>query len=370
MADDLADVPRRLRRFYRNGQLPPSPNAPASKKNTPSFSRPSREEEGMGKEELGPPWLRPRDNNSTSPRAPSGNDSYRARRKAEMENPLRNNPTESKRIEPGEKGLFSRSRENFSPEKKPVDHVLGLPPKNTLGNRLPSASQAAIQTPKDEVAAALEEIKKLNSPHEEGDPSVHEMARHVAELNENEKSPALQGGMHSPHFTPRGSIPNPVNTETLHDARNLPAQSIPSSNSPSNAGANLSPRERMEQRRLAHQSGNPMGVAPNPSVPSAPGRNSSAPANAPPTPANTPSASHFRRRLGKLEGNESESIPVGKNPPNNNPAEPDEMNDLFGDEKNNTAKKKKKGNDSKDEPVDENEELDDESDMELFEDEK
>ena len=103
----------------------------------------------------------------------------------------------------------------------------------------------------------------------------------------------------------------------------------------------------MELRR--QQRGQPVAIT-----------STSAPTAASAVPVSQESRSHIRRRAGQVS--ESQEGEDNLSNADVSPATPDEFKDLFGDS--NTASKKKSKK-----PVNEEEELDSEEDMELFEDE-
>jgi hypothetical protein len=220
---------------------------------------------------------------------------------------------------------------------------------------------------KDEIQQALEEIKKLHEQTTHGD-SIDQMAEHIAEQNQKKSNPTAQPL--SFHFTPAGAAPNPVDAEKL----NTESQAKSSSNSTKSANPSmnipaqkLSPRERMEQRRM--QRGQPpvnaSSANPTPAVS----------ANAPPAPG-----SHIRRRMGQVQagnGNEMDAPNASDTPENMAPAAEEDFKDLFADDKHAGAdakKKKKKSSAENDDDADmdgDGELSEDEEDLELLdEDEK
>lgn len=307
MGDDETNIPRRLRRFYRKGE--PIPN---------DLQNSNEEEKPHGEEVLdNEPWMNA--HQSAQP-APKNNEPRRHGRE-------RNNSQPAPAIQPPrfEKVLEQTQK----PAETHMDHALGLTGKSTLEERLPQRSEKAIQDhsgKQEEIEHTLQELKELAS---------------LGNAKDSKQGPA------SFHFTPVGGSPTPPSQ----------TEKSTSPNAPSFSSAQLTPRERMEQRRQGK--GMPPAEGETPASPS------SQPApqgNAPPSNPNQGS-SHFRRRMGQLSssGESMESEP--STPSSNAPPEEDmggDFKDLFDDPKKKKGKKKS----------DEDDDMSLDEDMPLFEDEK
>lgn len=304
MGDDETNIPRRLRRFYRKGE--PIPN---------DLRNSNMEEKPHGEQVLdNEPWMNAHQSTQSSPK---NNEPRRHGR--ERDNPQPNPTVQPPRFE---KVLEQTQK----PAETHMDHALGLTGKSTLEERLPQRSEQAMQDhsgKREEIEHTLQELKDLAA---------------MGIAKDSKQGPA------SFHFTPAGGSPTPPSQ--VEKAIGNPAPTVPFSQ--------LSPRERMEQRRQGK------GMPPaEGEIPASLSSTSNPQGNAPPSNPNQGS-SHFRRRMGQLSPNDESS---SEEPSSNTPPEDDmggDFKDLFDDPK--KKKGKKKG--------DEDDDLSLEDDMPLFEDEK
>ncbi len=329
---DDENVPRRLRRFLRKGEPIPENLLPKE--------LPQNE-----------PWNQP----AVTARAKS-NISVSSRQAAEEAIAPRHR---GKRFQEMQEKGFTAS------PPSPVDKAIGLEKKNQFQERLPSSGNKAIEMKKDEIQKALEEIKKFSRSGNASSPSpdtLDQMADHIAEQNRVEEKKQEEKNS-SFHFTAVGAAPNPVDARKLGNvstqSNSATAAPLPSS-IPISDLSKLSARERMELRR--QRRGQTIPAAGN-GVSSASGQDIIPSPNA----QNQPARSHIRRRMGQVDENASRESSVEGDAPEENmtPEAEEDFKDLFADDKATPAKKKKAGK-----PADENEELDSEEDMELFEEEK
>ncbi len=301
MGDDESNIPRRLRRFYRKGE--PIPN---------DYQNTHEEEKPHGEQVLdNEPWMNAHQSSKSNP-APE------TRRHGRERGTTQPTPT----IQPPR---FERVLEQTQkPAETPMDHALGLTGKSTLEERLPQRSERAIQDhsgKQEEIEHTLQELKELASLGNAKDPK---------------QGPA------SFHFTPVGGAPTPVSP--VEKAMQEKANPVPFSQ--------LTPRERMEQRRQGK------GMPPEDTQP--PSNTPKPSGNAPPSNPNQGSA-HFRRRMGQLSSSGESTDEETSSPKSNAPSEEEmggDFKDLFDDPK----KKKKKGKEDDDD-------LSLDEDMPLFEDE-
>jgi hypothetical protein len=298
MGDDENNIPRRLRRFYRKGEpIPPELQS---------------EEKPHGEQVLdNEPWM-----NAHQPAIPQQSAPRRRDR-------ARGNPPLQPSVQPPrfEKVLEQTQK----PAVTPMDHALGLSDKRKFEERLPQDGDKAIQDnrgKKEEIEHTLQELKELAA---------------LGSTKDSKQGPA------SFHFTPVGGTPTPPS----------PVEKAMNANPPALSSSQLSPRERMEQRRQ----GRGMPPAENPRSDSNPPQPMG---NNPPSNPNQGST-HFRRRMGQLsssgESAEEPLTPSSNAPPNEELG--NDFKDLFDDPK----KKKKKGKDDEDD-------LSLDEDMPVFEDEK
>lgn len=313
--DDDSNVPRRLRRFIRKGEPIPENLLPKEQ---------SQNE----------PWNQP---------------AVTVRAKSTISISSRQASEEA--IAPRHRGKrFQEVQENASQTIKPMDQALGLEKKVQLEARTPQSGTNVVKMKKDEIQQALDEIKKFHastSQSENASSHVEQMIDHITE--QAQSKPKQEEKNASFHFTPIASAPNAAEPEKLSESSSPASQSNASSAVPDKN--KLTPRERMELRRQQHGQTIPSAAT---STPESSGQKKS------PTPTLQESRSHIRRRAGQV----SESQGGEENISNADaaPATPDEFKDLFGDTNSPSKKKLKK-------PVNEEEELDSEEDMELFEDE-
>jgi len=341
MSEEMKDIPRRLRRFYRHGEPVPEEMNTGKNSFTDKNNSPTHEENE--------PWMNPREKitlpNSSARASSSSSNSRRNTRNAGTNyTPNTVTPSSTTTTEP-KPGLFSRILNHAQqPSVTHVDKALGLHDKQLFDEKPPRASEQALQqTPplpktvqaQKEIQSALQEIRTL--------------ARNDNSLlqTENKKPTPLT----SFHFTPAGEAPHaPQASET---------------NAPSPAPLNMSPRERAEQRR--NERNIPQNVGQNSSV------NTPHPSGNTPDPnANTSSYSHVRRRMGQVvsestlpesaRGDERSAFESEKE---SFSKEDEDFKSLFGEKKKDEKKKKKNASEE-----DEDFSLDEEGDeeLELFDD--
>lgn len=321
---DDQNVPRRLRRFLRKGEPIPENLLPKT--------APDNE-----------PWNQP----AVTAQAKS-NIAISARKASEEAMVPRHR---GKRFQEMQKDAF-----NATPAT-PIDKAIGLEKKAQFQEHLPSASNKAIEMKKSEIQKALDEIRHFReNTTSHSNETIDQMAEHIAEQNKSSQKAQEEKGM-SFHFTPIGGAPNPVDAKKLVTN---PEEQKPSSATPIPIPdmSKLSARERMEFRR--QQRGQSVPTA-NPPV-AAPAQSNTRPA--PAAPASNEPRSHIRRRMGQVDSSEavdSRAAPTAEEE-NMTPEAEEDFKDLFADDSKSAPKKKMK------KPADE--ELDEEEDMELFEEEK
>lgn len=188
MSEDMSNVPRRLRRFYRNGQ--PIPDGEEKQ-----YDPPKAVEDKSPEEE---PWMNPP---KSVPR--------HIQRKT-----VTATRVTTKTVVSPPRGVFEKINENAKQGVPHLDRTLGLSKKMELQESLPNASEKALQTtpPNADVQAALNKLKELASK---------------------------DANASSFHFTPVGGAPKAVNPEKIDEKTNPPIA----------GNALLSPRERMEMRK-------------------------------------------------------------------------------------------------------------------------
>jgi hypothetical protein len=329
---DDENVPRRLRRFLRKGESIPENLLPKEQPRNEPWNQPAV-------------TVRAKSNIAVSSRQASEEaiaPRHRGKRFQEMQ----------------EKGFTS------SPAS-PMDKAIGLEKKNQFQERMPSSGNKAIEMKKDEIQKALEEIKRFSHPAApQSADTLDQMADHIAEQNRNAEKKEEEKNS-SFHFTAIGAAPNPVDARKLG---NTPPQNssgatptpLPAS-IPISDLSKLSARERMELRR--QRRGQSIPPTPGGGVGVASGQDIIPSPNI----QNQPPRSHVRRRMGQVDENASHESGAESEAPEENmtPEAEEDFKDLFAEDKSLPPKKKKSGK-----PVDENEELDSEEDMELFEEEK
>jgi hypothetical protein len=308
MGEDESSIPRRLRRFYRKGEPIPTDTQNHLEREKPHG------EEVLDNE----PWMNA--HQSPTPTSPASKNQRHVRnRESRAPSPVVQPPRFEKVLEQTQK-----------PPVTTMDHALGLSEKSKFEERLPQQGDKAMQDhsgKQEEIEHTLRELKELAS---------------LGNAKDSKQGPA------SFHFTPAGGAPTPPSQ--MEKAIGNTPPSIPSSQ--------LSPRERMEQRRQGkgmppEENGNA-----SPSPPSKP----SQPSSTNPSSDSRGGSDHYRRRLGQLErpGENKEEEPTPTRSPS--PASEEDMNgdlkDFFTENK---KKKTKKSTEEDDLSLD---------DMPLFEDEK
>lgn len=359
MSDELSNVPRRLRRYYRHGEpLPIQEMEPKNvEKSFPSI--PSNE-----KMEEKEPWMNTKQTFSSDASTPPS--SSRSRRNERRENARENissstsppTPFSSPSMDIPKQGLFGRIlNQSKKPSVTPMDHALGLNEKKLFEEKPPQASEQALhQNPppsniplpksvqaQNEIQSALQELRSLakNDSPAPASPSP---------LTKPSTTPLT-----SFHFTPAGEAPHLP----------LEGEKQSSQSQSSSAPPNLSPRERAEQRKNMRGGNASAGATP---IPTSPNTSPTSPSST--APSNIPA--HIRRRMGRVEsGNENDSLEESRTANDNTPAPStgvdEDFKSLFGEPKKKDAKKKKeKSEDEGEFSMDENEE----DGLELFEDEK
>ncbi len=336
MSDDLSNVPRRLRRFYRHGE--PVPEQLKPENNPPRESDTHEEDE---------PWMKSQPPRNASPQNNSPSSRRNDRRARATNNPSSSAPATNT----PSPGLFGRVLSNATkPAVTPMDHALGLHGKAQFEEKLPRASEEALAQKPTTPSSSSAPLPRTAKAQQEIQSALNEL-RSLAQKDNDTKNDSKKTtvSLTSFHFTPAGEAPRAPN------ATEQPSQTTTSSpESPA-----LSPRERAEQRRM--NKGNAPASSATAPVPSSPGNN---------TPSSTPA--HIRRRMGQVESSSTlpESARDSMSAENESPSmkEDEDFKSLFGETKK-KDKKKKKGDDDEDFSLDSDAD-DDGGELELFEDEK
>lgn len=332
MSDDLSKVPRRLRRFYRNGQPLPENAQPSS---SPPHESSAHEENE--------PWMSARPPSSVS--SPES-----ARRRERHTRPSDRSASVSATPNPSP-GLFGRvlSRVN-KPAVTPMDHALGLHGKASFEEKPPRASEEALSQKPAPVSNANTPLPRTARAQQEIQSALNEL-RSLAQKEGATKNDAKKTNVSltSFHFTPAGEAPRaPEATESLSAT---PASTV--------ADSPLSPRERAEQRRMNRGNSPPEAAASN-----SRGATTTSPSS--------PASAHIRRKMGQVETSstlpESARDEVSGGGVSPREKGDDDFKSLFGESKK-KDKKKKKGDEDEDFSLDDDAE-DDGGELELFEDEK
>ncbi len=340
MSEDISNVPRRLRRFYRHGELVPEEMARDTEKNVQRNDNPIPPGENHDENE---PWMNaPRAENTPT----TGSRRNERRENARGPATLTNTNTTT----PPKPGLFSRVLQGESKKTiTPIDHALGLHDKEKFIEKTPNMSNQAMQQKPPSPTDALPISTRAQADIQKALQELRALAKNdgtTTPLGTNSK-PAVSTA--SFHFTPAGEAPRAP--ESSERATQYPAE---------NANANLSPRERAEQRRQGRESST--ATVSNPVSSSSPSR--------PVSSSSMNESAHIRRRMGQLidqERMDREDTPVAENKPANE-KDDDDFKSLFAENKNKDKEKdtkKKKASADKDE-----DDMDEDEELELFEDDK
>ncbi|MEK6902721.1 MAG: hypothetical protein AABX02_04005 [archaeon] len=284
MSEDPSNVPRRLRRFYRNGQPIPGGDESESENNPP--------QPVMDKSPEDEPWMNPSKNVPRRIQRKTGNANQAMRSAPPLAAPPR--------------GVFEKINEKSQAGVPHLDKTLGLEKKSEIHESLlPSGGARALQTTPSnvDVQAALSKLKELATKDTQNASSFH--------------------------FTPVGGTPSAVEPSKLDEKSNLPIA----------GNSLLSPRERMEMRR--QRGGEPPEGSPN--VVS--GRPSSSQETEGGMNPNTPA--HIRRRMGQRTDQTGSDMGADEpaSSPAPSGGEDEDFKSLFNDDK---KKKKKPASEDED----------------------
>lgn len=347
MSDDLTNVPRRLRRFYRHGE--PVPDQLKPENNPPHESDTHEEDE---------PWMKSQPPRNVSPQNNSASSRRNDRRARATNNPSPSTPATN--APPS--GLFGRVLSNVNkPTLTPMDHALGLHGKAQFEEKLPNASEKALAQKPIASSTANSPLPRTAQAQQEIQTALNEL-RNLAQKDDSPKNESKKTNVSltSFHFTPAGEAPRAPDASE-NNSSSTQTQSSSATSSPLDS-SNLSPRERAEQRRMNR--GN------TPATSSA--ASATAPATSSAAAANTSAPGHIRRRMGQVETSSTlpESARDEMSGGRVSPSEKDDedFKSLFGESKK-KDKKKKKGDEDDDFSLDSDAE-DDGGELELFEDEK
>lgn len=340
MSDDLTNVPRRLRRYYRHGEPVPE----GEERN--GDSNPVKEGENHEENE---PWMNAPPASAASAQRRRGNERREnARAPAPPASPSSANQNANATPK---QGLFSRILHRESkPVVTPMDHALGLHDKEKFVEQTPRGSERALRHAPP-APAPSQPANSSNAARADIQKTLQEL-KSLAKTNTSEDKPSVS--LTSFHFTPAGEAPR------VPEPNERVAQYPPEKTT-----ENLSPRERAEQRRQGR--GNASAPANTSSTPSP----STSPSRAPGKMANENQAAHIRRRMGQLVDNErmdKEDEPISRNS-SAEMKDDEDFKSLFSDARGKSKdaeKKKKKASADDDMSLDD----DDNAELELFEDDK